>query len=245
MPRKLALIIGNNDYQINPLKNCVNDATSLAKILMSVKIEVELQVDLKSDDMYECIKRFAETIRQDDFVIFFFAGHGMQWGDQNFLLPCDNGKITSDRDMQRYATNAQQNIDEMANMKPHVILFLLDCCREYWLPSTTRSIASNSITNNHQIGGLNKMTAPPGTLIAFACAPGQTVADQWSETKNGIFTKYLLEHIIAPGMDIELVLRKVAADVSNDTNHKQIPYRVSSIMTENVCLIPIGKYITA
>jgi uncharacterized caspase-like protein len=241
MPRKLALIIGNNDYQTNPLKNCVNDAISLAEVLRSVNIEVELQVNLKSDDMYECIKIFTETIQRDDFVIFFFAGHAVQWGDQNFLLPCDNGKIISGRDMQRYATNAQQNIDEMTNMKPHFILFLLDCCREYWLPSTTRSIASNSITNNHQIGGLNKMNAPPETLIAFACAPGQTVADRWSETKNGMFTKYLLKHIITPGIDIELVLRKVAADVSNDTNHNQIPYRVTSITTENICLVPMGK----
>jgi uncharacterized caspase-like protein len=188
--------------------------------------------------MYNYIKNFVKSIKPNDFVIFFFAGHGVQWGDQNFLLPCDNGKITGNgRDMQRYATNAQQSLDDMASMKPHFILFLLDCCRDYWLPSSARSN-----TANNQVGGLNKMNAPPGTLIAFACAPGQTASDRLPDTTNGIFTKYLLKHIITPGLDIEMVLRKVATDVAIETKNSQIPYRVSSIMTDNICLIPIGKY---
>ena len=241
MPRKLVLIIGNNNYQDHPLQNCVNDAISLADVLRSVNCEVTLQTNFKSDDMYECIKMFTQTIQRDDFVIFFFAGHAVQWGDQNFLLPCDNGKITIASDMQRYATNAQQNLDQMTSMKPHFILFLLDCCREYWLPRSTRSIAGNSISNDGQIGGLTKMIARPGTMIAFACAPGQTAVDRCSDQTNSIFTKYLLKHIITPGVDIEVVLRRVATDVANDTNHSQIPYRLSSIMTENICLVPLGK----
>ena len=236
MSRRLALIIGNNDYQTNPLKNCVNDATSLARVLRSVTFEVELKINLKSEDMYQCINLFTETIKPDDIVVFFFAGHGVQWGDQNFLLPCDNQKITSGRDMQRFATNAQQDIDEMANMKPNFILFLLDCCRTYWLPSRGRVT-----TSEQQVGGLNGMIAPPGTLIAYACAARKTAGDESSERTNGIFTKYLLKHIITPGLDIELVLRKVATDVADETNQSQIPYRVSSIRAESICLVPAGK----
>ena len=125
----------------------------------------------------------------------------------------------------------------MANMEPHFILFLLDCCREYWLPKTTRSMKADS-----QVGGLNKMTAPPGTVIAFACAAGQTTSDQVSDATNGRFTKSLLKHIITPGLDIQLVLRRVANDVAKETYHKQIPFQVSSILTEDViCLVPVGK----
>ena len=110
MARKIALIIGNDAYQKGQLQNCVNDASSLAKVLRSVGCEVDLRTNLESEEMYQCIKAFAETIQRDDFVIFFFAGHGLQWGDQNFLMPCDNNKIASGPDMQRYATNAQQSI---------------------------------------------------------------------------------------------------------------------------------------
>jgi uncharacterized caspase-like protein len=186
--------------------------------------------------MYERIKIFTGTIQPNDFIMFFFAGHAVQWGDQNFLLPCDNQRIIDGRDMQRFATNAQENVDEMAKMKPHVILFLLDCCREYWLPTSVRATAKNN-----QAGGLNEMTAPPGTLIAFACAPGQTAFDRTLDSANGIFTKYLLKHIITPDLDIEMVLRKVASDVSMETNHSQRPYRISSITIDNVCLVSTGK----
>jgi hypothetical protein len=65
MPRKLTLIIGNNVFQDHPLKTCVNDATNLAEVLRSVNIEVELQVNLKFNDMYECIEIFTETIQRD------------------------------------------------------------------------------------------------------------------------------------------------------------------------------------
>jgi hypothetical protein len=46
MSRKLALIIGNDDYFNKPLKNCVNDATSLAQILRRVK---DCHVELKTN----------------------------------------------------------------------------------------------------------------------------------------------------------------------------------------------------
>ena len=81
--------------------------------------------------MYECIDAFTALIKPNDFVIFFFAGHGIQWGDQNFLLPCDDHKIKSGNDMQRYAINAQMTVDGMAEMNPNIVLFLLDCCRSY------------------------------------------------------------------------------------------------------------------
>src|SRR5437660_1485131 len=81
--------------------------------------------------------------------------------------------------------NAQQTIDQMANMGPQVVVFLLDCCRNYWLPKPRRN-------GEHYVGGLQQMKAPPGTLIGFACAPGETIPDQFSDSKNGIFTKHLL-----------------------------------------------------
>jgi uncharacterized caspase-like protein len=189
--------------------------------------------------MYECIKNFIASIKRNDFVIFFFAGHGIQWGDQNFLLPCDNNKIISGKDMQRYAINAQSTVDEMASQEacPHIILFLLDYCRSYWVPATS----SNNRDPDRDVGGLKQMKAPRQTLIAFACAPGEVASDQSSASNNGLFTKCLLKHLTTPGEHIETVLRKVSSDVATETGHKQRPFRVSSIIGEDVCLISKGK----
>ncbi|CAF3431838.1 unnamed protein product [Rotaria sp. Silwood2] len=135
--------------------------------------------------------------------------------------------------MQRFAINAQQMVDEMAAMDPYVIIFLLDCCREYWLPRKGRS-------GNQSVGGLQQMTAPPGTMIAFACAPGGVTPDRALHSKNGIFTKYLLKHITTPGIDIDIILRRVATGVEEETKNNQRPFRVSSISKENVYVVPLG-----
>jgi hypothetical protein len=80
------------------------------------------------------------SVESNDFIIFFFAGHGIQWGDQNFLLPCDNNKITTGEDMQRYAINAQSTVDGIAEKNPYLVLFLLDCCRNYWMPVKSKIV---------------------------------------------------------------------------------------------------------
>lgn len=238
MSRKVVLIIGNNNYSNTPLKNCVNDATCLANLLRRLEnCQVELKINMESNDMYRCIDNFIKSIRTDDFVIFFFAGHGIQWGDQNFLLPCDNSNITSEEDMQRYGINAQSTVDKMAQVNPSVIVFLLDCCRKYWIPARKGGYRAT----NQQIGGLNQMKAPQQTLIAFACAPGEVASDQSEVSNNGLFTKYLLEHIMTSHEHIETVLRRVARDVATATNNSQIAFRVSSIVSDEVYLVPRGK----
>lgn len=238
MSRKLALIIGNNDYSKKPLTNCVNDATCLANVLRRVEnCQVELKTNLKSEEMHNCIRDFTASIKRNDFIIFFFAGYGIQSDNQNFLLPCNNDIITSSNDIQHYAINAQMIVNEMAQMNPHIVLFLLDCCRSYWLPVKT----TNNIIMDKQIGGLNPMKPPRQTLIAFACADGKVVSDQFEASKNSLFTKYLLKHITTPGEHIEANLCRVANDVAIESAYSQLPFQISSIMSDKVYLVSPGK----
>jgi uncharacterized caspase-like protein len=184
--------------------------------------------------MYTSIKKFTKSIQSGDFVIFFFAGHAVQWGDQNFLFPCDNDTIENRADICRYAINAQETIDRIADRDPRVVLFFLDCCRSYWLPKSGRSC-------EQLVGGLNQMKAPPGTLIAFACAPGETTPDQALYSRNSIFTKYLLKHVTTPDIDVEKMLRRVANAIAIETKNKQLPYRVSSITEDDVYIVSSDK----
>lgn len=234
MSRK-ALIIGNNAYSNNSLRSCVYDARDLAGKLNDVGFEVVLKTDLISLEMYNCIKIFIDSIQPNDFIIFFFAGYGVQWGDQNFLLPCDNEQIESSRDMQRFAISAQEITNGMAEMNPQAVVVLLDCCREYWVPRTNR--------NGFQVPrGLAKMDAPPGTLIAFACASGHTIPALFSDSKNSTFTKYLLKHITTPDTDIDIILRRVTRDISIETNNTQKPYRVTAVVEESLYVVSTGRW---
>ncbi|CAF3361777.1 unnamed protein product [Rotaria socialis] len=228
-PRRFAIIIGNNKYENKKLENCVNDATELAASLESVNYKVTLQTNVTCDEMHQCIRDFTDSIQANDFIIFFFAGHGVQWGNQNYLLPCGCKKLDSRDDMERYAFNAQTILDTMVEKEPKCIVFLLDCCREYWLPKHKRGDAVDQ--------GLTPMKLSTETLIAFACAAGETANDSSYGSKNGTFTKHLLENIKIPGLDVMKLMQRVTRGVKKETRNAQQPYLVSSI-TEDIYIVP-------
>ncbi|CAF1498675.1 unnamed protein product, partial [Rotaria sordida] len=228
MYRRLALIIGN-DYDHEKLNNCVTNANDFADVLkQKCNYQVEFKSNLKSEEMHETINKFILSIKTNDFIIFYFSGHAAQWRDQNFLLPFGNEKITSAKNMHRFAINAQSIIDDMAEVNPHAVLFLFDCYCSYSIPTKV----SNNISTSNQIHGLNEMKAPEKTLIAFPDAANKVLLNQTRSKNNGLFTKYLIEHITTPGVPIETILTKVANDIIKDTHNVQKLYRVGSLNAE-------------
>ena len=76
------------------------------------------------------------------------------------------------------------------------------------------------------------MAAYVGSLIAFACAPG-TIAVDAAEERNGLFTKYLLQHIPTPKKDIRAIL---ADDVANESKSQQFPFLCLTLRQNNIFL---------
>ncbi|MDX8393576.1 MAG: caspase family protein, partial [Mariprofundales bacterium] len=88
--QRLALVIGNNDYEyINQLNTANADAKAMAKALENVGYDVELENDLNRDDMMAVIRNFKIRIQAGDEALFFYAGHGVSNGTSNYLLPID------------------------------------------------------------------------------------------------------------------------------------------------------------
>jgi len=75
--------------------------------------------------------------------------------------------------------------------------------------------------------GLAVVEAPRGSLVVYATAPGSVAAE--GRGRNGIFTRALLGHIKTPGMDVELMLKRVRKDVIEVTGNTQIPWSSSSL----------------
>jgi uncharacterized caspase-like protein len=205
-PSKKALVTGNSKYTQNPLKKCTEDAKNVQATLTEIGFKVTCEINLEGKEMDEKIEDFIKSILPGDYVIFYFAGHGRQWGDQN------------------YAINVQKKLNKMIEKEPHVVIFLLDCCRQYWWPQIIQGGTTQSNTNASK-----RNTSPTQTIIAFACGPGEEVSG------NEIFTKYLLKHIKKPNSDIETVLCGVTGDVGKETKGKQKPKRTSSL-TEKICI---------
>ncbi|CAF3203823.1 unnamed protein product [Rotaria socialis] len=227
--RKLALIIGNQSYKTKPLCCAVKDATDLADVLRKIGFTIELAIDCTHEKMIDLIGKFSRRIEDQDLVLFYYAGHGFQYREQNYLLPVDVfEQIDEDLSIKAYAINAQDALNSLKSRTCYVTLFILDCCREYLFDDRNRF---RNLGDNNQ--GLFKMTAPGGSLIQFACAPGTLASDGVDNDKNGLFTKHLLKHIATPNIDIEVMFRKVALGVYEESKGRQIPYRDSCLMVDD------------
>ena len=178
--RRLGLVMGNKGYPTAALKNPINDATAVHDTLRQTGWDATLAVDQRGEEMFDTKDAFVEKVQKGDAVLVYFAGHGCEYQNKNYLLPLDFPK--DDKKLPRKSINLHDLLDELRDKGARFILVLLDCCREFaGMTRSTRSTAS----------GLASITAqmPSGTVIGFACAPGMTAADGAGD--HGVYTEHI------------------------------------------------------
>jgi hypothetical protein len=89
-----ALVIGNNFYNgdIPPLKTAIKDTTELASLLQDTYgFEVELLLNADKDQILNALNEKSETLRKDDNLLVYYAGHGVydEDADVGYWLPVD------------------------------------------------------------------------------------------------------------------------------------------------------------
>jgi formylglycine-generating enzyme required for sulfatase activity len=215
--QRLALVIGNGSYETGPLRNPANDATDMASALKSLGFEVILKKNVRHQEMEEAVESFGKHLRRGGVGLFYYAGHGVQVGGVNYLLPI-GAKINKESDVKHQSVSAEKVLDEMAEANNGLNIVLLDACRDN---PYARSIRSAS-------RGLAIISsAPEGTFISYATGPGQTAKD--GEGRNSPYTAALLKNIKKPGLPIEKVFKQVRVELSRQ---KQTPWELSSLKGE-------------
>ena len=225
--RKRALVIGIDNYRVAPLKYCVNDAQDLKKTLEAMDFEVTLVLNCGYCEFFDEVDQFIAKITHSDLTLFYFAGHGKQMDEQNFLLPSnyDNDYRHSEyKYLSENAVNVRYITKAIDKKRCCITIYIFDCCR--------KNVRTRS---PDQQQGLSAIHCFPETLVVFSCAPGKAAMDETYNGRNGVFMGSLLQHITEPHNDIEELLRNVARDVKNQTNGFQLPYRTSSF-TDSVYL---------
>ena len=84
---KTALVIGITSYSEFPLKNPVNDARAMDKVLQELGFTVELVVDKNRREILKAIKRFGKFLKKGGVGLFYYSGHGIQMDGKNYLIP--------------------------------------------------------------------------------------------------------------------------------------------------------------
>ncbi len=214
--RRIALVIGNGDYDSSPLRNPTNDAEDMTKILNERGFAVTSLIDSDKRTMVKAIHAFGQDLKKGGVGLFYYAGHGMQVNGRNYLIPI-GAMIEVESDIEFESVDVGRVLANMANANNRLNMVILDACRDNPFARSFRSSAK----------GLAQMDAPTGTLIAYATAPGRTAAD--GNERNGIYTKYLLEQAKVPGMEISQMFKQVRAKVREETDGKQIPWEATSL----------------
>ena len=140
--RKLALIIGNNNYTqpYNKLRYSINNAKDLTFLLTRINFSIVQYIDV-DNSMMEKIKNFSQTIDDDDLVLFYFSGHVFWSEKEKFFIPVDDAKIESDIDVQMMGVNVERALKRLTNENPSgITVLILDCYQRYVLESSRESL---------------------------------------------------------------------------------------------------------
>lgn len=219
---RVALVIGNAAYKHFPLDNPVNDARLIASRLNEAGFKVTLRENLDRAGMLAALREFGAQLNENTVAVLFYAGHGLQLRDHNFLVPVD-AEIRTEGEIPIQGMDLSFFLDRMSQAKSRVNIVILDACRD-------NPFAGRRSQNTAQ--GLAQMDAPIGTLLAFATAPGKQTPDNLGGKSNSIYSQHLAQHLLTPGLPVELMFKRVRESVVRETRQLQVPWESSSLQGE-------------
>ena len=206
---RVALVIGNDLYPNDPLKNAANDAQVVAKTLSDLGFKVMIKTNADYATMRGVAVEFARVMEGATAAVFYYAGHGIQYRGQNYLIPID-AKLTSEASIAFNAMPVTQILDTMDEAKIRHKFIILDACR------------NNPFSNVFSSTGLAKIQAPPGTIVSFAAAAGQ-VAPDGADGVNSLYTAALVREMRDPQQQAAAMFQRVQTFVAQESMYKQLP----------------------
>src|SRR5712671_3757782 len=225
--RRVALVVGNAAYQgAAALRTVRHDATDMAEALKKLGFEIVLGLDLDQDHFAGTMETFARALDGADIGLFFYAGHGLQLNERNYLVSVNaqlgNEFLISSETIELDA------VVRLMESKVATNIVILDACRNNPLTENLK----RSLAALRRPAALGKGLAPVeptsrDTMVAYAAGPGEEAAE--ASGRNSPFTAALLKRIPEPGLEISVMLKQVAADVRTATRDKQLPRQLGDM----------------
>lgn len=209
--KKLALVIGNADYDAGELKNPVNDALLMASAFDSLGFDVILDTNINTQsDFLLTIREFGKRRKEYEVGFVYYAGHGIQVGSENFMLPT-KVNLESEDDVDYFGVNVQKIVNILIKTTDQVNVLILDACRNN--PFESQWNLSRSLTKG---SGLAKMQAPMGSLIAFSTTAGNVAPDGSGD--NSLYCRSLYNNMFIERLSLDQLFRNVRSEVLEASN---------------------------
>ena len=157
--------------------------------------------------------------------MFYYAGHGLQVGGENYIVPID-AKLEQELDLAFQALPLAQ-VTSAIERQDRTAILILDACRDNpFVPRISRTLSRSRSTGQ----GLAGISPGLGTLVVFATDPGKVAFD--GQGANSPFTTSLARHMETPGLEIRQVMTRVRLDVLQATDGAQRPWDNSSLLSD-------------
>ena len=212
-PKKFALVIGNGNYSgLTPLANPVNDANDIGDILVNLGFTVDKILNGSLEEMEEAVMRLKNRLSatENSYGFFFYAGHGVQSNGENYLIPV-NANIPGENYLRNRAVSMQLVLDELNDARNSLNVIVLDACRDNpfgWSRSGSRGL---SVVKGQ----------PADSIVVYATSAGARASD--GDDRNGLFTTYLKNNLVIPGIEVKEIFNRTGRDVSKASNNQQVP----------------------
>lgn len=235
--RRIALVIGNSAYEnVAALPNPVRDASLVADVLKLTGFEsVTLVTNLRKDALVSALREFAARAETADWAVVYYAGHGMEVGGVNYLIPID-ARIAADREIGFEAVPVDQVLNA-AERARKLRLVILDACRDNPFAAQmkrTMTVASRSVSR-----GLAPVEPEAGTLVVYAAKDGETALD--GDGSNSPFAAAFVKNLPTPGLEVRRLFDFVRDDVMEATGRRQKPFSYGSISGRQDFYFVAGK----
>ena len=234
--KRLALVIGNANYDKGVLKNPVNDALLIKTTLEKLNFDVILDTNIqKIQDFKSVVRKFGEEREKYNVGFVYYAGHGIQINNENFLLPTKE-VFNSKYDVLDNALSVQNIMRYLTAKTNQVNVMILDACRD----NPFEKNWMNQTRGDEKGRGLAKIPPPTGSLIAFSTDAGNTALDGNGE--NSVYCESLAKNFMLVNTSIDQIFRNVRSDVLKLTNNMQRPVEASQLTGQAFYLIRKKDY---
>jgi hypothetical protein len=239
--KRVALVIGNYSYQnVERLLNPKNDAPAIAKMFKDMGFDqVDLVTDVGNLEFKRAIRHFADASADADVAVVYYAGHAIEVGGVNYVLPVD-AKLANDRDVDDEAIDLDRIVDSDGARKLRLVI--VDACRDnpfLGAKQQHQAVRSTAPVLSGRKSGLGLAhVAGSQTLVAYAAEAGTSAEDGVGDDAHSPFAAALLRHLPEPGEDIRFAFGRVRDDVLKSTDKRQRPFVYGSLGGEHVSLVP-------
>jgi formylglycine-generating enzyme required for sulfatase activity len=226
--KRLALSVGIDAYDNLPaheqLKKAVNDARAMGTALRELGFDTQIAENVSRLAFTRTWQRFLNRLQQGDTAALFFAGHGVEIGGLNYLLPRDVPKVVpgEDRVLAEGSIRFNALMDDLRDRKVRVALFIVDACRDnpFW-DGRGRSVGGTR--------GLARIEAAKGSFVMYSAGAGEQALDRLSDADpdpNSVYTRTLLPILALPGLSLPEIagrVRRKVVEVARGVGRDQTP----------------------